>query len=289
ARRLMKERNLTLIHPYDDPAVMAGQGTIGLELLEDHPKLDAVVVPVGGGGLITGIAIALKALRPEIEIIGVEVAAYAAMHGALAGEKPAFGGQTLADGIAVKKVSKSAIKAAPDLISQVLVVSEGEIEQAICHYLAEHKTLAEGAAAAALAAVLQTREQFGGRDVALICTGGNIDPRILSSILYRQLEREDRIISLRVHIDDRPGVLGLVSSVLGKAGANILEVYHGRMFLDVPARSAALDLLIETKDTAHAKQVISALEKHRFRVKRLAAPAGGDHSSAERDSNQQLS
>lgn len=279
ARRLMNEQNLTLIHPYDDPAVMAGQGTIGLELFEDRPSLDAVVVPVGGGGLITGIAIALKALRPDIDIIGVEVASFAAMSAHLAGREPHCGGQTLADGIAVKKVAGGAIKAAPELISQVLVVSEAEIEQAICHYLAEHKTLAEGAAAAALAAVLQQPDMFEGREVALICTGGNIDPRILSSILYRQLEREDRIISLRVHIDDRPGVLGLVSSVLGKAGANILEVYHGRMFLDMPARSAALDLLIETKDTAHAARVISDMRAQGFEVKRLAAPAGGDLSS----------
>ncbi|MFV2092305.1 MAG: threonine ammonia-lyase [Hyphomicrobiales bacterium] len=281
ARRLMSERNLTLIHPYDDPAVMAGQGTIGLELFEDHPKLDAVVVPVGGAGLITGIAIALKELHPDIDIIGVEVASFASMTAHLAGREPHFGGQTLADGIAVKKVASGAIKAAPELISKVLVVSEAEIEQAICHYLTEHKTLAEGAAAAALAAVLQKPEMFAGRDVALICTGGNIDPRILSSILYRQLEREDRIVSLRVHIDDRPGVLGLVSSVLGKAGANILEVYHGRMFLDMPARSAALDLLIETKDTAHAARVIDDMRAQGFVVKRLAAPAGGDLSSDE--------
>lgn len=275
ARHLMESQDLTLIHPYDDPAVMAGQGTIGLELFEDHPKLDAVVVPIGGAGLITGVATALKALRPEIDIIGVEVATFASMHSALAGQKPQFGGQTLADGIAVKKVSTGAVKAAPGLISQVLVVSEVEIEQAICLYLSEHKTLAEGAAAAALAGVLQQREIFKGRDVALICTGGNIDPRILSSILYRQLEREDRIISLRVHIDDRPGVLGLVSSVIGQVGANILEVYHGRMFLDVPARSAALDLLVETKDTIHASAVIEALEAQGFKVRRLGAPAGG--------------
>jgi threonine dehydratase len=272
ARRLADERGLVFVHPYDDMAVMSGQGTIGLEILMDVPDIAAVIVPIGGGGLISGIATALGAEAPGIEIVGVEAALYPAMTARLAGREPLCGGQTLADGIAVKNVCARAVEIVRQSVSGVFLADETAIEQAIGLFLTMHKTVCEGAAAATLVPLMTDPARFAGRKVCVVASGGNIDPRMLASVVMRQMEREDRIISLRLEIDDRPGVLGRITSSIGKAGGNILEVHHGRLGLDVPARSATLDLLIEARDGVHAEAIVRALEADGNVVRRLGAP-----------------
>ena len=276
AVKIAGERNLTLIHPYDDPLIIAGQGTVGLEILTDMPDIETLVIPIGGGGLIAGIATAAKALNPEIEIIGVEAASYPSMYHGLRGEEPVCGGQTLAEGIAVKAAGALTLPIVKDLVSDIILVDEGMIECAVCALLTIQKTMAEGAGAAGLAAMLKEPDRFKGRKVALVLTGGNIDPRILASIIVRGLEREEKILSLRLLITDQPGVLGKIATLLGEAGANILEVSHQRMFLDVPAKGATLDFVIETKDVVHGTQVIEALKSAGFEVTRMKGPAGSE-------------
>ncbi|MHA1165852.1 MAG: threonine ammonia-lyase, partial [Alphaproteobacteria bacterium] len=248
AEEIAGERKLTLVHPYDDSLVITGQGTVGLEVLEDQPDLDTLVIPIGGGGLIAGCAIAAKAIKPDIEIIGVEAALFPSMYHTIRGEKPICGGQTLAEGIAVKAAGVLTLPVVRNLVSDILLVDETAIENAICTLLTIQKTMAEGAGAAGLAAIMKEPDLFKGKKVALVLTGGNIDPRMLASIVVRGLEFEEKIISIRITIADHPGVLGAISTLLGDAGANILEVYHRRMFLDVPAKGATLDFVIETKD-----------------------------------------
>jgi threonine dehydratase len=268
------ERGQTSVHPYDDDQVIAGQGTIALEMLADEPAIDTIVVPVGGGGLIAGIAVAAKALKPEIEIVGVETALYPSVRDALAGRESVCGGNTLADGIAVKNVAPRTLAVIREHVSEMRLVRETDIERAVNAYLTHQKTVAEGAAAAALAAVMADPDRFRDRKVALVLTGGNIDPRILASIIYRELEREHRIVSLRIHAPDRPGILGDIASRLGRSGANILEVSHHRMFLDVPAKGISLDLMIETRGRPHADRIIADLEANGYAVSLLDAPGG---------------
>jgi threonine dehydratase len=274
AMELAGQRELTLVHPYDDPLVIAGQGTVGLEILADRPDLDTLVIPIGGGGLIAGCAIAAKAIKPDIEIIGVEASLFPSMYHGIRGEKPVCGGQTLAEGIAVKAAGDLTLPVVQDLVSDILLVDETEIERAIFTLLAIQKTMAEGAGAAGLAAIRKEPERFKGKKVGLVLTGGNIDPRMLASIIVRGLEHEEKIISLRVTITDQPGVLGNIASLLGDAGANILEVSHQRMFLDVPAKGATLDFVIETKDATHAGQVMEKIRAAGFVVERLPEEAG---------------
>jgi len=273
---IAKDRNLVLVHPYDDPLVIAGQGTVGLEVLADKPDLDMLVIPIGGGGLMAGCAIAAKAIKPDIEIIGVEAALFPSMYHGIRGEQPVCGGQTLAEGIAVKAAGNLTLPVVRDLISDILLVDETAIESAICTLLTIQKTMAEGAGAAGLAAIMQEQDRFKGKKVALVLTGGNIDPRILASIVVRGLEHEEKIISLRITITDQPGVLGVIATMLGDAGANILEVSHRRMFLEVPAKGATLDFVIETKDAAHARQVMKSISAAGFEVERLAGGAGSE-------------
>lgn len=267
--QLVARDGLTLVHPYDDPLVMAGQGTVALEMLEDMPGLDCLVVPVGGGGLISGIAVAARALRPDIAIVGVQTSQYASMVAALQGREALCGGDTLAEGIAVKAVSPAAVAILKALDIEVLEVDEAAIEQAIYAYLTLQKTLAEGAGAAGLAALLAAPDRFRGRNVGLVLTGGNIDPRLLSAIAVRALEREDRVVSFRITVRDRPGELGQVASVIGREGANILEVSHQRLLLDVPAMRATTDITIETRDRHHADRIRAALETAGMTVSRL--------------------
>lgn len=271
AQTLAEERGLTFVHPYDDPHVMAGQGTLGAEMLEEQPDLDCVVLPIGGGGLISGCAVAMKKLKPDIEIFGVECALYPSMKAALANAPAVCGGQTLAEGIAVKNPGGLAIPIITSLVSDIFLASEQHIEQGVSAFLSLQKTMAEGAGAASLAALLTERERFRGRKVGLVLTGGNIDVRMLASIMVRGLEREDKIVSLRIVIDDQPGVLGQVATCLGEAGANILEVSHRRMLLDVPAKGATLDVMIETKDATHAAKIIATLEAKGLSVIKLAS------------------
>jgi len=256
---IKSERGLTLVHPYDDPQIMAGQGTIALEMLEDAPELDVLVIPIGGGGLIAGNAVAAKALKPSIEIVGTEAALYPSVWNALHNEERPIGGPTLAEGIAVKNVGKLTLPIIRDLVSEVILVDEAHLERAVNAFLTLQKAMAEGAGAAGLAAMLANPERFRGKKVGLILCGGNIDPRILASIMVRELERDTRMISFRLTIPDRPGVLGQIATRLGELRANILEVDHRRLFLDVPAKGAKLDVTIETRDLAHAQDVIAAM------------------------------
>ena len=259
AEAIARERNLTWVHPYDDEHVIAGQGTIGLEMLETRPDLEMLVIPIGGGGLISGISIAAKALNSAIEIVGAEAALYPSFWNALRGDNLPLGGSTLAEGIAVKNVGKLTLPIVRDLVSDIVLVDEQHIERAVNAYLTLQKTMAEGAGAAGLAAMLAQPQRFAGRKVGLVLCGGNIDPRILASIMVRELEREDRIVSFRLTIPDKPGVLGQIATVLGQLGANILEVDHKRLFLDVPAKGARLDVTVETRDGEHAEEIMQAL------------------------------
>ena len=264
AQTLAGERNLTFVHPYDDPLVIAGQGTIALEMLEDAHDLEMLVIPIGGGGLIAGNAIAARARSPAIEIIGVEAALYPSFWNALSGEDRPFGGPTLAEGIAVKNVGALTLPIVRALVTEIMLVDEAHLERAVNAYLTLQKTMAEGAGAAGLGAMLARPDRFRGRKVGLILCGGNIDPRILASVMVRELEREHRIVSFRLTIPDRPGMLGQIATRLGRLGANILEVEHRRLFLDVPAKGAKLDVTVETRDRPHAEEIFKALKAEGF-------------------------
>jgi threonine dehydratase len=264
AEVLAQERGLTWVHPYDDPLVIAGQGTIALEMLEEVPHLDMLVIPIGGGGLIAGNAVAARAVAPSIEIVGAEAALYPSFWNALHGETRPCGGPTLAEGIAVKNVGGLALPIVRELVSEIVLVDEAHLERAVNVYLTLQKTMAEGAGAAGLAAMLVRPGKFRGRKVGLVLCGGNIDPRILASIMVRELERDDRIVSFRLTIPDRPGVLGHIATRLGKLGANILEVDHRRLFLDVPAKGAKLDVTMEIRDQAHGEKIFQVLEAEGF-------------------------
>jgi threonine dehydratase len=259
AEAMALESGLTLVHPYDDLLVIAGQGTIALEMLEQAPDLEMLVIPVGGGGLIAGNAVAARSVAPAIEIIGAEAALYPSVWNALHGGDRPCGGPTLAEGIAVKNVGALTFPIVKEFVAEVVLVDEVHLERAVNAYLTLQKTMAEGAGAAGLAAMLAKPDRFRGRKVGLILCGGNIDPRILASVMVRELKREDRIVSFRLTIPDRPGVLGHIATRLGELGTNILEVDHRRLFLDVPAKGAKLDVTVETRDRAHAEAVLRAL------------------------------
>jgi threonine dehydratase len=257
--QILAQRGLVLVHPYDDYRIIAGQGTIALEMLEEVPDLDVLVFPIGGGGLIAGNAIAGRAKNPAIEIIGAEAALYPSVWNALRGDNRPLGGSTLAEGIAVKNVGKLTLPLIRELVADIILVDEAELERAVNAYLTLQKTMAEGAGAAGLAAMFAKPERFEGKKVGLVLCGGNIDPRVLASIMVRELERENRIVSFRLTIPDQPGVLGTIATRIGGLGANILEVDHRRFFLDVPAKGAKLDVTIETRDAGHAEEIMTAL------------------------------
>jgi threonine dehydratase len=276
AETIGEDERRTFVHPYDDPLVIAGQGTIGLEIVAATPALDCLVVPIGGGGLIAGISVAVKAKAPAIEIIGVEAAAYPSMHWALSGRSgPVPGGQTLAEGIAVKTPGTLTLPVIRRHVSDILLVAEDAIERAIAAYLTLQRTMAEGAGAVGLAAVLDQPARFAGKRVGLVLTGGNIDPRMLASIALRGLEREGKMLALRIWLDDRPGALGRAATLIGGAGANIMEVWHQRLFLDVPAQGATVDIQIEVKDRLHAERVEAALKARGLRFVRLGTSGDG--------------
>ena len=269
AEILAAARSFVWVHPYDDPHVIAGQGTIALEMLEDVPGLDVLIVPIGGGGLIAGNAIAARAKKPSIEIVGVECSLYPSMWNAIhRGDRPC-GGATLAEGIAVKNVGRLTLPVVRDLVADIVLVDEPLLERAVNDFLTLQKTMAEGAGAAGLAAMLAQPERFRDRKVGLILCGGNIDPRILASIMVRELERDDRIVSFRLTIPDRPGILGQIATRLGEFGANILGVDHHRLFLDVPAKGAKVDVTMETRDAAHAEEIFRAFTEDGYRPVRL--------------------
>lgn len=275
ASAIALERGLTFVHPYDDPDVIAGQGTIALEMLADAPELDVILVPIGGGGLISGVAVAAKALKPSIQIIGVEAALYPSMWNALKGADLPTGGPTLAEGIAVKTAGALTREIAARLVDDIILVSEAELERAVNAYLMQQKAVAEGAGAAGLAALFAAPGRFAGKTVGLILCGGNIDPRILASIMVRELEREQKILAFRMTIADRPGMLGTIATRLGELGANILEVHHQRGFLDVPAKGATLDLTVEIRDGAHADAILTSFTESGLPCRRLDGGAAG--------------
>ena len=269
--QLVLERSFIQVHPYDDARTIAGQGTVALEMLEDVPDLDSLVIPIGGGGLISGNAIAAKAVNPDIEIFGVEAALYPSMWNAVRGDNKPTGGPTLAEGIAVKSVTGLTIPIVKSHVSEIFLVEEPHLEQAVNAYLTLQKTMAEGAGAAGLAAILANPERFRGRRTGLLLSGGNIDPRILASIMVRELERDNRIVSFRLTLPDRPGLLGQIATRLGELGANILEVDHKRLFLDVPAKGTRLDVTVETRDRMHADEIINAMEAEGYEPVRIEA------------------
>jgi len=259
AYQIKEREGLTFVHPYDDASVIAGQGTIALEMLEDAPDLETLVVPVGGGGLISGIATAAKSLKPGIRIVGVEARMFPSMYAELRGEQPVCGGHTIAEGIAVKQAGRLPMEIARRLIDEVVLVDEPHLEAAITLFCNVEKTIAEGAGAAGLAALLAHPQKFAGQKVGLVLCGGNIDSRLLASVLTRALVREGRISRLRIVGDDRPGLLAKVSTVIGDLGGNIIEVAHNRLALDVPAKGAEFDILIETRDAQHTQEIVDAL------------------------------
>ena len=272
AMQMAEDDDMTFVHPYDDFQVISGQGTIALEMLADVPDLDCLVIPIGGGGLISGISIAAKAIKPDIEIIGVEAELYPTMYNELKQSELPCGGQSLAEGIAVKKAGRLPAQISAELVSDIILVSEGQIEQAINAYATHLKTMAEGAGAAGLAAMIAQPDRFKGRKVGLVLCGGNIDPRLLSSIIVRQLGRKQQIVGLRITIPDRPGILGEISTIIGDLGGNVLEVDHHRTFLNVPVKGASIDITIETRDAEHAHDIITGIEARGHKVEHLNAP-----------------
>jgi threonine dehydratase len=261
AQKLCAERDLAFVHPFNDVSVMAGQGTVALEMLEDVPDLEVLPIPIGGGGLIAGCATAAKSLKSDIHIVGVEPAMYPSFTAKMRGVNGVgqTGGATIAEGIAVKQVGEASYAIARPLIDEVLLIEEPHFERAVALYCNVEKVVAEGAGAASLAALLAYPERFKGRKVGLILTGGNIDTRLLASVLTRELVRDQRLVSLRIIGDDRPGLLATVSAVIGQMGANIIEVAHNRLALDVPAKGAEFDIMIETRDAQHTQEIMDAL------------------------------
>jgi threonine dehydratase len=276
AHRLAAERNLTFIHPYDDPLIIAGQGTIGLEMLTDAPDLEALVVPIGGGGLISGVAIAAKALKPEVEIVGVEAAACPSMYRRRAGLPEAPLRPTIAEGIAVKTPGELTLPIVRELVGDILLVEEDAIEDAILTLLEVEKVVVEGAGAIGLAALTAYRERFVGRRVGLVLCGGNIDLRLLSVVILRGLVHSKRVISIRVGMPDAPGNLARAAALIGEAGGNILEVAHQRAFSPLSAKSSEVNFIVETQNAAHASEVVTALRAAGFEVRILegAGPGG---------------
>jgi threonine dehydratase len=255
-----RQRRLSFIHPYDDPLVIAGQGTIALEMLGAAPEIDTLVVPIGGGGLISGIGIAAKAIRPDIRLVGVQAELFPSMYNAVKGTHLPVVGETLAEGIAVSAPGQITQTIVRRLVDDIVLVSEQELERAVSLLINIEKTVVEGAGAAGLAAVLANRRQFEGRTVGLVLCGGNIDARLLAGVLTRELAREGRLTQLSIDLVDRPGALATVANLLAEAGANIVEVTHQRVFSDLPAKRALLDVVIETRDRAHLEDAVSRLK-----------------------------
>ena len=279
ADALAADKGLVRIHPYDDPAVIAGQGTIALEIFADDLGFDTLVVPIGGGGLVSGIAVAAKALKPAIEIVGVQSALYPAMADVLAGKAPdvATAGATLAEGIAVKEPGLITRQIVAALVADILLVDDAQIEAAIEHLVDREKLVAEGAGAAGIAALLANTERFRGKQVGIVVTGGNIDARLLASVLMRGLVREGCLVRLRSELPDVPGALARLSAVIGGRGGNIVEVHHQRLFQDASVKRAELDVVIETQSRRHVAAIVAALIAAGFPTELLSA--NGDRPS----------
>jgi threonine dehydratase len=266
AQRLCREEGLTFLHPFDEPDVIAGQGSVALELLEDAPGIDALVVPIGGGGLMSGMAIAAKSLRPDIEVIGVQAALYPSMYCAVSGEDLPSAGDTIAEGIAVKKPGALTASIIRALVDRILLVDEAQIEHAVAMFLQLDKTVAEGAGAAGLAAMLAHPERFRGRKVGLVLTGGNIDPRLLATVILRDLFRTGRMSRLRIKLQDRPGALYSVVRLFERHGVNVIDIVHQRVFTSLPAKDAFIDVDCEARDAAHLEALVAELTAAGFEL-----------------------
>ncbi|MBZ6377922.1 threonine ammonia-lyase [Pacificimonas flava] len=267
ARTLEAERGLTFVHPFDDPKVIAGQGTVGLEMLQDVPELDMLVVPIGGGGLISGCATAAKAMKPDMEIVGVQAALYPSMYGKLRGETVVCDGDSLAEGISVKKPGEMTFEIIRELVDDIVLVAERELERAVALFLGIEKTVVEGAGAAGLAALLAHPRKFRGRKVGLPLCGGNIDTRLLANVLLRDLARNGRLARLRIRLKDRPGQLYHVARLFEEHQANILEVYHQRVFTNLPAKGLITDIECETRDAEHLDRLVEGLRARGYEVR----------------------
>lgn len=259
ARRLERDKGFVFVSAFDDEGIVAGQGVCALEFLDDAPDLDALIIPIGGGGLIAGCAIAAKHLRPEIDVFGVEASMYPSFTARREGKSPRCGGQTIAEGIAIKAVGEIPFAHADPLLTDVLVCQEADFEHAVALFVKHEKTVAEGAGAGGLAALVAHPDRFRGKRVGLVLCGGNIDSRMLAVVLNRELVRQRRLTVYRILGDDRPGMLAVMTKVIGDAGGNIIEVIHDRLRLDVPAKGAEFDITVETRDSAHADEIGQAL------------------------------
>lgn len=265
-REMIARDGLVLIHPFDDPIVVAGQGTVACEMLEQEPDLDVIVVPIGGGGLIAGIATAAKAIKPEVQVIGAQAELFDAVKSAIDGTAPHFKGASLAEGIAVKAPSPANIEVIRDKVDRIESVTEDQIEAAVFDLLSHEKIVAEGAAGAGLAVVQKLAPELQGKKVGLVVCGGNIDSRILSTLILRGLVRDGRIARLTFEIDDTPGQLAVISRMIGEAGANVVEVIHQRMFQSVALKQAELEVVIEARDKLHVEEIVAALREQGFNL-----------------------
>ena len=271
---LIDQRGLALVHPYDNELVMTGQGTAGFEMLTDRPDLDILLVPIGGGGLMGGIATIARDMRPNLKIYGVQTELYPAMKMAVAGEDIVCGGETLAEGIAVKKPGGVTRPVISDLVDDILLVHEQSLEWAVGALVEQQRVVAEGAGAAGIAAIYQYPNLFAGKIVGAVICGGNIDPRLLASILNRNMASDGRIARLRIDISDEPGMLAAITTSIGRRGGNIVEIYHQRLFYDVPAKLAKIDAVIETRGPDHVDEIIADLRAANFTVNQLDDSTG---------------
>ncbi|HEX6633287.1 MAG TPA: threonine ammonia-lyase [Usitatibacter sp.] len=267
AIELAVERGLTLVHPYDDEKIIAGQGTCGLEMMREHPELDALVVAIGGGGLVSGISIAAKALKPSIDVVGVEMVRFPGMYHAMKGSQPTFAASTIAEGIAVKEPGRLTSEIIRRNVSEIVLVDEGDIEESIVMLLEIEKTVVEGAGAAPLAAVMRNRERFRGRKVGLVLGGGNIDPLMLSEIIERGMVRAGRLARVLVEVRDLPGSLARVTACVAEQNANIEEVHHQRAFTALAVQNAEVDLVLKTRNREHVGQIVEALKRAGFNAR----------------------
>ncbi|HEX5052341.1 MAG TPA: threonine ammonia-lyase [Planctomycetota bacterium] len=270
AQALARERGLAFVHPYDDPLIVAGQGTVAVEMLEDQPQLDTLIVPVGGGGLCAGMAVWAKHVKPEIRVFGVQTELCPSMHAKLRGEPvPPLRTHTLAEGIAVKTPGVVTSEILAELATDILLVDETDIETAVQQLAVQQKVVAEGAGAAGYAALLRHTGLFVGHDVGIVVCGGNIDRRMLSTVLLRSLARDGKIAKLRISIHDVPGVLARVTQMIGAAGADIIDIEHQRLFNNLAPRQAELDVVMETRGRSHVDQILLTLEEAGFPTRSL--------------------
>lgn len=266
AHDLAREKGYTFVHPYDDEKVIAGQGTIAIEMLDALPDLDMLIVPVGGGGLISGVAVAAKAIKPEIKIYGVQSSLYPGMSEVLKGNDPVCGGSTIAEGIAVKEPGQITRKIVSTLVDDLFLVDEAQLEKAVSMIISIEKTVVEGAGAAALAAVFANREIFEGKKIGLILSGGNIDQRLLATVLMRDLVSQGRLAELRITLTDHPGELARLTDIIGKGGGNIIEISHQRIFTHVSAKDTSIEVALETRDDQQLEAIIQDLEKAGYQL-----------------------